>query len=227
MGFFDFLSGGKNPANAAMPYLDKIPGQTQQYMQPYFDAGKGALPGLQDQYKQLLGDPGAFMNKIGGSYQQSPGFKFAMQQALQGAGNAAAAGGMAGSPQHQQQNMEVATGLANQDYGNWMQNALGLYGQGLSGQQGMAGMGQQAGQSMADMIAQTLAQQGNLAFQGQAQKNQNQSDLFGNIFKGIGGMAGMGMGGMPFGAFSNLFSQQGKEAMPMSGSPYAPWHNPG
>lgn len=202
MGFFDFLKGGKNPADSALPYLDKIPGQTLPYMQPYFEAGTGALPGLQDQYKNLLGDPGGFMNKIGGSYQQSPGFKFALQQALQSGGNAAAAGGMAGSPMHQQQNMEVATGLANQDFGNWMQNALGLYGQGLHGQQDLAHMGQQSGQSIADMIAQTLAQQGNLAFQGQAQKNQNQSDLFGNIFKGIGAIGGMGR---PFGAFSGLF----------------------
>jgi hypothetical protein len=93
---------------------------------------------------------------------------------------------MAGSPQHEQQNMQLATNLANQDYGNWMQNALGLYGSGLSGQQGMAGMGQQAGQSMADMIAQTLAQKGNLAFQGQSQRNQNRSDIWGNIFKGAG-----------------------------------------
>lgn len=130
------------------------------------------------------------MNNIGGSYQQSPGFKSAMEQALTAGNHAAAAGGMAGTPQSQYQQMQMATGLANQDYNNWMQNALGLYGQGLTGEQGMAGMGQQAGQSLADMISQTLAQQGNLAFQGSRQQNQNKNDLWGNIFKGAGSLFG-------------------------------------
>lgn len=198
--FSDMFSGGKNPADAAMPYLNQIPGQTQQYQQPWFQAGKDAIPGLQDQYKQLLSDPGGKMNQIGQSFQQSPGFKFAMDQALQGGNHAAAAGGMAGSPQHEQQNMQLATNLGNQEYNNWMQNALGMYGQGLQGQQGMSQQGQQAGQSMADMIAQTLAQQGNLAFQGQSQKNQNKNDMWGNIFKGAGSLAAFN----PWGMFGNI-----------------------
>ena len=213
MSWFSKLLFGKNPADKAMPYLDQIPGQTNQYMDPFFQAGKGALPGLQEQYGNLLKDPGALMNHIGQSYQQSPGLNFAIQQAMQGAGHAAAAGGMAGSPQHEQQNMQMSSDIASQDYNNWMNKALGLYGSGLSGQQGMAGMGQQAGQSMADMIAQTLAQKGNLAFQGQSQKNQNRSDMWGNVFKAFGGaMSGGGAGAM---------------AGPMSGSPYKPWANPG
>lgn len=198
----DLFGGGKNPANSAMPYLNQIPGQTNQYYQPYFDAGKGALNPLQDQYKNLLGDPGSVMNKFGESYKQSPGFKFAMDQALMGGDRAAAAGGMAGTPTHQFQNMQLANDLASKDYNNYMQNALGLYGMGLSGEQGMAGMGQTAGQNLADMIAQTLAQQGNLAFQGQRQQNQNRSDLFGNIAKGAGAAFGFGN---PFAAFANMF----------------------
>lgn len=195
----NFFGGGKNPADKAMPYYNQIPGQTNQYYQPYFEAGTSTLPGLQQQYGALTSDPGSMMNKFGESYKSSPGLEFAIQQALQASGNAAAAGGMAGSPQHQQQNMQLANDIASQDYNNWMNNALGLYGAGLSGQQGLAGMGQTAGQNQADMIAQTLAQQGNLQFQGQAQKNKNQSDLFGNLFKG----AGMALGG-PYGAFGNV-----------------------
>ena len=140
------------------------------------------------------------MNKIGEGFKESPGFKFAMQQALQGGNHAAAAGGMAGSPQHEQQNMQMATDLGNQEYNNWMKNALGMYGQGLQGSQGMANQGQQAGQSMADMIAQTLAQQANLSFNGQQQQNQNKSDMWGNIFKGAGSLAAFN----PWGAFGNI-----------------------
>jgi hypothetical protein len=198
--FSNLFGGGKNPADAAMPYLNQIPGQTQQYQQPFFEAGKNQLPGLQDQYSKLMNDPGGRMNDIGKSFQESPGFKFAMQQAMQGGNHAAAAGGMAGSPQHEQQNMQMATDLGNQEYNNWMDKALGMYGQGLNGSQGMANQGQQAGQSMSDTIAQTLAQQGNLAFQGQRQKNQNQNDLFGGAFNAAGSLAGFN----PWGMFGNI-----------------------
>lgn len=200
MSWFSNMFGGKNPADSAMPYLNQIPGQTQQYQQPWYEAGKSQIPGLQDQYSQLMNDPGGKMNKIGEDFKESPGFKFAMQQALQGGNHAAAAGGMAGSPQHEQQNMQMATDLGNQEYGNWMKNALGMYGQGLQGSQGMANQGQQAGQSMADMIAQTLAQQANLSFNGQQQQNQNKSDMWGNIFKGAGSLAAFN----PWGAFGNI-----------------------
>lgn len=192
----NLFKGGKNPADSAMPYLNQIPGQTSQYFDPYINAGKNALPNLQGQYDQLLNNPGGKLNDIGQNFQQSPGFKFAMDQAMQAAGHAAAAGGMAGSPQHEQQNMGVATDLANQDYYNWLTGATGLYNQGLQGKQGLAAGGLQAGTSMADMIAQTLAQQANLKFQGNRQQNQNKNDLWSNAFK---------LGGSALGAFGNPF----------------------
>lgn len=185
----DFPWSYKNPADAASQYYQQIPGQTNQYYQPYFEAGKNQLPGLTEQYGQLMNDPGGKLNQIGGGFQQSPGFKFALEQALGGSGHAAAAGGMAGSPQHEQQNMELATQLGNQDYNNWLQQATGLYGQGLTGGQNMANQGQQAGQSQADMIAQALAQQGNLGYAGQQNKNQNNANIWGGIGKGIGALS--------------------------------------
>lgn len=197
----NLFGGGKNPADAAMPYLNQIPGQTNQYQDPFFQAGKGALDPLKEQYNKLLGDPGAFMNKIGESYQQSPGYKFALEQALAAGNNAAAAGGMSGTPQSQYQQMQTVTGLANQDYNSWLGNALGLYGQGLSGEQGLANTGQQAGQNMADMIANLLAQQGNMAFRGAQEENSQRNSLLG----GLGKLGGAGLGalaGGPWGAFA-------------------------
>jgi hypothetical protein len=110
---------------------------------------------------------------------------------MQRSGHAAAAGGMAGSPQHEQQNMQLSSDIASQDYNNWMGNALGLYNQGLSGQQGMAGMGQNAGNNMANMIAQMLAQQGNSAFAGQNQQNQGMMDWVKLFGQGLGGLSGI------------------------------------
>lgn len=204
--FSELFHGGKNPADAANPYLNQIPGQIHGYYDPYINAGQNSIPKLQNQYDELLGNPGGKLNDIGKNYQQSPGFKFAMEQALQGAGHAAAAGGMAGSPQHSQQAMQMATNMANQDYNQWLGQATGMYNQGLAGQSHMSDQGLAAGGSMADQIAQMLAQQGNLAYQGQAQRNQNQNDLWGNIGKGIGAVAGG-----PFGAWagSKLFGPSG------------------
>lgn len=203
MSWLSNLFGGNknNPANAAMPYLNQIPGRTAPYLQPYAQAGQNALSPLQDQYSKLLSDPGALMNQFGKSYQQSPGMNFAIQQALQGAGHAAAAHGMAHSPEHEQQNMQLAHDIANQDYNNYMNNMLHLYGAGLSGQQGMAQMGQQSGMSMADMIAQTLAQQANLGFRGQQEQNSMHNSFLGGLGR-LGGAALGGLAGGPWGAFA-------------------------
>lgn len=196
-----FGGGGSNPADAANQYISQIPGQTRQYFDPFFQAGVGALPSLQGQYQKLLSDPGAFMNQMGMSYKESPGLKNQIAQAMQGAGHAAAAGGMAGSPEHEQQNMQLSNDIASQDYNNWMNNALGLYGSGLSGQQGMAGMGMQAGNNMANMIAQSLAQQGNYAFRGQQDQNSMNSGWLSGLGQ-IGGAALGGLAGGPWGAFA-------------------------
>ena len=182
-----FGGGRSDPSKEANKYISQIPGKTSPYFQPYFNAGKDMLPNLQQQYFGLMNDPGGMLNKMGASYQQSPGFQFALNQALGAAGRGAAAGGMAGSPMHEQENMGIATGLANQDYYNWLGQATGLFGQGLQGGQNIANMGQQAGQNIADMIAQSLAQQGAYKYQGQAAKNA--ANPWGNVFGGVGEVA--------------------------------------
>jgi uncharacterized protein YcfJ len=186
-GLFGNLFGGNdNPADAANKYFNQIPAELQKYLSPYINAGQGAFPQLQGQYGNLLNDPGGMLNKIGQGYQQSPGFKFALQQALGGAGNAAAAGGMAGSPQHEQQNMGIATNLANQDYNQYLQNAMGMYNQGLAGEQGLYNTGAQAGMGMGEDLATLLQNQGKLAYEGQAGQNQANSSMWSNLFGGAG-----------------------------------------
>lgn len=168
-------------------YLQQIPGQITPYYQPYMDAGTGAMTSLQGQYNDLINDPGGKYNQIGQSFHQSPGFDFAMQQAMQGSNHAAAAGGMAGSPEHEQQNQTMATNLANQDYYNYMQGATGMYGEGLHGQQDMMHQGYKATQSLTDQIAQELAAQSALSYKQNASKNSMWDDLM----KGVGEGAGM------------------------------------
>lgn len=182
----DIFGSGSNPANAAMPYLNKIPGAVTPYYQPYVNAGNQALPQLENQYSDLINNPGAKVNQIGSNFQQSPGFQFALQQALQGAGHAAAAGGMAGSPEHEQQNMGIATQLGNQDYYNWLGNAENMYGTGLSGEGNLANMGYNASKSLSDQIAQALAAKAQLGYAGKAAQNQQEGSLINDAFGGAG-----------------------------------------
>lgn len=183
MGVFDFLYS--NPAKKANQYISQIPAQTQQYFDPYIQSGNRANQTLEQQYQSLLSNPGQKLNKFGADFQSSPGFKFALEQALQGANHAAAAGGMAGTPAHELQNMEIANQLGNQDYYNWLQKTLGLYGSGLEGENQMSNRGFQASNQMADMIAQSLAQQGNYAYEGEAGKNAMKANLLGSAI-GLG-----------------------------------------
>lgn len=210
MSFFSKLFGGyKDPSKAAMPYYSQIPGQTAQYQQPYFNAGTQALPQLQNQYQGALDNPGGKVNEIGQNYQQSPGFQFALQQALGAGDHAAAAGGMAGSPEHQQRSMQMATDIGNQDYNNWMNHALGMYGQGLSGEQNLAGMGQSSGNNMADMISNSLSQQGQLAYTGQQNRNQQRGSTWNNILSGAGALAAFTPWGQTGGAFDTAMNRLG------------------
>lgn len=180
------MFGYKDPSKDAIPYLNQIPGQTNQYYQPYEDAGKNQLPQLQEQYTQGMTNPGGKLNEIGANFQQSPGFQFALQQALQGNNHMSGANGMYGSPEHEQNNMATATGLASQDYNNWLGQATGLYNNAMTGSQGMANQGQNAANNHAEQIAQTLAQQAQLKYTGTQNNNQNKKSMYDSIAKGVG-----------------------------------------
>jgi hypothetical protein len=219
--FAGFMMGGNNtpnPANSAMPYLNQIPGAMSPYFNPYIKAGQGALgnlqnqygqltgqlPSLQNQYSQMTNNPSGVMNNIGSGFHQSPGFQFQTNQALGAANRAAAAGGMLGSPQEQQNIAGTVNGMANQDYYNYLNHAMGMYGQGLQGQQNLYGMGLQGEQGINNMgygasnefgqdLMSQLMSQANLSYAGQADQNQAQqgqqgaeSGLFGSA---IGALA--------------------------------------
>lgn len=198
MGLF---GGWNNPADAAMGDMDQIPGQISKYMDPYIKQGQEQYGRLNDQYGRLMNDPGGRVNEIGASYHQSPGFQFALQQALQGAGHAAAAGGMAGSPQHEQQNMTVATGLANQDYNQYLQNALGAYGMGMQGSQGLYNTGAEMGKSAGEDMASYFANRAKLNYEGANAENQHRGGMWGTLL-GAGGAVAGGMFGGPAGAMA-------------------------
>lgn len=169
-GKFDWLMGGlggvgaglgsmfsdwKNPYDAASGSIEGIPDMLKGYYNPYIEMGQRQIPGLEQSFGQLAQDPGGMLNRLGQGYQQSPGFDFAKQQAEQAAGHAQAAGGMAGTPQHQQISADMISGLASKDYNQWMQNALGMQGMGLAGQQGLLNTGFQGTNELAQSLGNT------------------------------------------------------------------------
>jgi hypothetical protein len=196
-GLYNLLNKPPNPADAANKYISQIPGQTQQYYSPYMQAGKGSMEELQNQYKDLIG--GNVQGRLGESYQASPGYQLRLKEALGAAGNAAAAGGGLGTPMHQGRAEETALKLSGEDYQNYINNQMNLYGLGLKGNERLNQMGFQANQDYANTIANTLGQQGAYSYSGQAGQNQAKSDAWGNIFSGLGMAAGSFAGG-PIGA---------------------------
>ena len=179
-----------NPADAGMGYLDQIAPTISPYYQPYIDAGQQALGGLMGEYGSLMNDPAARMNQIGSSFQQSPGYGFQYNQGMNAANAAAGAGGMAGTPAHQQEAATMAQNLANQDYYNYLGNATGYYNQGLQGMSGINQMGYGASNELAQSLMSALMSQGGMAYAGQENANAQQAGITDQIM----GLAGSAMG---------------------------------
>jgi hypothetical protein len=172
-----------SPSKAAQGYSEQLPGTVTPYYQPYIDTGLRSLDTLENQFQQLVNDPNAIMQMLGGQFQQSPGYQWQYDQAMNAGTNAAASGGMAGGTAHQQQAMGTASGLANQDYWNFMDYMSGLYGTGLSGLGNLNQMGYGASDALAGLLAQNLMNQAQMAAYGA----QNQNSALGSLVGGVTG----------------------------------------
>jgi len=206
MGLFDdiydmFGGGGdkSNPADAAMPYYDRIPDILKQYYNPYIQRGDSAWNIFNPIQQSMANDPTAYLNNIMKGYKPSQGYQYQLDQMQKAAGNSAAAGGMRGSQQDIQNAAHIADQLSGADMQNFLSNVLGIQDKGMTGLEDQYGTGFKASGSLADQLANVLGTQGSLAFQGQANQNQDKSDFLSSLFK-LGG-AGLGafMGG-PWGA---------------------------
>ena len=173
-----------NPANSANQYLSQIPQTLQNAFQPFINQGATTGATTNNLYNQLATNPGGFSNQIGSNYQQSPGYNFALKQGLMGSNNAAAAGGMLGSPANQQQNSQIAAGYANQDYGNYMNRALSLFGTGAQGNENTLNRGYGAASNMGQDLSTLFGAQGQYAAQQTAGQNATQNNDMSQIFSG-------------------------------------------
>lgn len=180
-----------NPANAAQSYFDKVPSAMNPYFQPYIDQGQRAGNQLESQYGQMTSNPSDFFSKMSQGYKQSPGYQWNLSQALQAGNNAAAAGGMLGTPQHVQQNEETATNLASKDYQDWLSHIMDMFHSGQTGLQGMYGTGYGASTEYGTNLANSLMNQGQLAEQGAEAENKYEQSKADSESEGIGDLAGL------------------------------------
>lgn len=162
-----FGGGGSGFSTAgAEGYLSQIPDVLKKYFQPY---------------QQMVQDPTGKMKELGEGYQESPGYHFALSQALQGVGQASGAAGMVGSPQQQQQAAQMAQGIASQDYGNYMNRILGMY---QTGAKGYSGLGEDLSSALMSQAQLQQLQQEEEA----KEREQRHSDIWQTIGT-IGGAA--------------------------------------
>lgn len=191
---FDSLfggGGGTNPYEAAMDLysFEDMEALLNEYYGPYREAGLRALPTLEEQMMMLLYSPQAINQMMGSTYTASPGYDYQMEQSMNAANQAAAAGGMLGTPSHQTQAMEQSQQIANQDYWQYVNHLTNLYLQGL----GIAGdinqMGYKASSTMASDLQRFMGAQMGLTAQSANWENQS-SDFWSDM---LGAAVGVGM----------------------------------
>lgn len=175
-------------------YYEKAREEAQTQLNPYSQAGRNAISPLQDQFAQLLSDPSALFAKLASGYQQSPGYQFQQQQGQGAAMNAAAAGGMAGSPMHQQNAANISENIANQDFYNYMSKALGLYGTGLQGMEDIFKTGESAGKDITKYNTDILENQAKYSIEGNPKLKLLMSLIGAGAGAAFGGPAGAQMG---------------------------------
>ena len=197
MGLFDGWFGDDEDEMDPMEYIEQIEPMLRDIYNPYIQHGQNAYTGLNEQYNMLMNNPAAMQQMLGQGYQQSPGYQFQYDQAMNAANQAGAAGGMLGTNAHQQQAMGYANGLASQDYNNYVNRNQQLYGMGLQGNQGFYDTGFNASNQLAGGLGNAYGSAAQLSYANQASEDQMLGSILGagigavgSIFGGNGGNKG-------------------------------------
>jgi len=188
------FSNKVNPAEEANQYLNQIQPMLSEQYAPYLQGGMNPS-GLQNQWMS--------------DFVQSPGQRFAMEQALKQQRGYAAGNGMMGTPSQQLGAGRLAAALQNDQMQQYFNNNRDLFNTGFNAAQGYSG----------DM-SNLLGTQGELAYKGAQEQNQGLGDIFGSLLKGAGGAAmGYASGGWPgalaggLGAFSGVGGDNNGDVM--------------
>lgn len=168
-------------ANTYRPYFE----QSKEFQQPFFDAGKSAIPGFQDWLRPQK-NPSEFINNLMSNYNESPWAKFQQQQSVRASNNMGSASGLTGSTPLTQFSQQNARDISSQDMTNWLQNVLGIntnYGSGL---EHLMERGQTAGNNLSNMYDRAGSNFGNLAYNEEQGKINDRNSIFSSLSKFFG-----------------------------------------
>jgi hypothetical protein len=161
------------------------------YYEPYYDAGVNSLTMLGN----ALGLNGAQGNAAAtNAFQASPGYQFTLDQGIGALDRSAAARGLLNSGNQTGDVLNYATGLANQDYNNWLSGVGDLSQLGMTATQGMAGeqntlagLATQFGQDQANLFSNTSNSIADRLFEGQLSDAASSAQAKQNTLSGIFG----------------------------------------
>ena len=191
----NLFGGGQNPADAARPYLDQIPGVAHEGYDPYINRGRKAGDIAGGQFDRMSADPSAFINELMKGYTESDDYKFKQEEMGRSAANSAAAGGMRGSGLDQKEQQRITQGLLGDDMQQWLQNVLGVQKTGLQGEQDFYHTGYDASKGLEGDLSNVLGTQAGLAFQGAREGQKRSQDWLKMLGSAAGTIGGWALGG--------------------------------
>jgi hypothetical protein len=132
----NFQNAGNQIINTGEQKSEGALGQAVDNYNPYLETGAGASTTLGN----ALGLNGAEGNAAAtGAFQAGPGYEFTRGQGEQAALRAASAGGSLASGNTMTALADYTSGLANKEYGSWLDRLSGAASQGLSAASGQGG----------------------------------------------------------------------------------------
>lgn len=199
-GFQDFLQQGggsglgslfggifgknRNPYKDAMKEYERYGNKSAEYQNPFYNAGKGALPDYQN-YLKNMSNPSDFLNNLMKNYQQSDYSKNLQDESMRGGINAGSASGLTGSSALTKFMQENSGKIASEDMQSWLQNALGINKQYGSGLEDLMRGGRESGNKLSDIF-------GNLGDRmagSKAGSRDFDNQRWNDIFSGVGSLA--------------------------------------
>lgn len=224
MGIFDVFTGGsvKDAANENMASLSALKGEGMGYLDTGLKRSTGAIKGAlgnfdalrqkygqgTDLYLDALGVRGPEGNtRATSAFQAGPGYDWQVDQALDGYLRKQDAMGMTRSGNTSTGLVDRASGLANQEYGNWLGRLGGLVNPEMAAATGGAGLStslaglyeRDAGNrvGLASNVTGGMMNNNNMAANAEMQGSGNLWNMGLNLLKLGTGMAGGMGGGMP------------------------------
>lgn len=176
--FSQFMSGGPNPADAAQGPLNEAKNVVNQGYNPYIQQGQDAYNTNKGPLDKMTTDPSGFINELMKNYQQSGDFDLRRKEMMKTAGASAAAGGYRGNYDDVMNQTHLTDSLLGDDMQKWLGNVLGRQDAGIAGNQHIYDQGFNANTYKTNDLSNILGTQSTLNFQGQANRNKAQQDIF-------------------------------------------------